>query len=110
MKVHLPYPKNQSKSFSHKGKTLEVMHVLKITEFPEYCNHRIFNPFYGPKPPRLYAFYGTPPTLDHNLNPKSATSIGFSWEEKKKWSRRVGLNHRPAVYETAALPLSYAGL
>lgn len=25
------------------------------------------------------------------------------------WSRRVGLNHRPAVYETAALPLSYAG-
>jgi hypothetical protein len=22
----------------------------------------------------------------------------------------VGLNHRPAVYETAALPLSYAGL
>jgi hypothetical protein len=29
---------------------------------------------------------------------------------KEKWSRRVGLNHRPAVYETAALPLSYAGL
>ena len=26
------------------------------------------------------------------------------------WSRRVGLNHRPADYESAALPLSYAGL
>ena len=26
-----------------------------------------------------------------------------------KWSRRVGLNHRPTVYETVALPLSYAG-
>ncbi len=25
------------------------------------------------------------------------------------WSRRVGLNHRPTVYETVALPLSYAG-
>ena len=25
------------------------------------------------------------------------------------WSRRVGLNHRPADYESAALPLSYAG-
>ncbi len=28
----------------------------------------------------------------------------------KGWSRRVGLNHRPTVYETVALPLSYAGL
>ena len=28
---------------------------------------------------------------------------------KKTWSRRVGLNHRPTVYETVALPLSYAG-
>ena len=27
-----------------------------------------------------------------------------------KWSRRVGLNHRPADYESAALPLSYAGI
>ena len=27
-----------------------------------------------------------------------------------EWSRRVGLNHRPADYESAALPLSYAGL
>ena len=26
-----------------------------------------------------------------------------------EWSRRVGLNHRPADYESAALPLSYAG-
>jgi hypothetical protein len=25
------------------------------------------------------------------------------------WSRRVGLNHRPTIYETVALPLSYAG-
>ena len=30
---------------------------------------------------------------------------GTAW----KWSRRVGLNHRPTVYETVALPLSYAG-
>lgn len=28
---------------------------------------------------------------------------------RMKWSRRVGLNHRPTVYETVALPLSYAG-
>ena len=27
----------------------------------------------------------------------------------KKWSQRMESNHRPAVYETAALPLSYAG-
>ncbi|SVC34496.1 uncharacterized protein METZ01_LOCUS287350, partial [marine metagenome] len=26
------------------------------------------------------------------------------------WSRRSGLNRRPAVYKTAALPLSYGGL
>ena len=25
------------------------------------------------------------------------------------WSQRTGLNRRPAVYETAALPLSYVG-
>ena len=29
---------------------------------------------------------------------------------QEDWSRRVGLNHRPTVYETVALPLSYAGL
>ncbi len=29
---------------------------------------------------------------------------------ENNWSRRVGLNHRPADYESAALPLSYAGL
>ena len=29
---------------------------------------------------------------------------------QNEWSRRVGLNHRPADYESAALPLSYAGL
>ena len=29
---------------------------------------------------------------------------------ENEWSRRVGLNHRPADYESAALPLSYAGL
>ena len=28
---------------------------------------------------------------------------------KKRWSRRVESNHRPADYESAALPLSYAG-
>ncbi|SVB62316.1 uncharacterized protein METZ01_LOCUS215170, partial [marine metagenome] len=28
----------------------------------------------------------------------------------KKWSQRTGLNRRPAVYETAALPLSYVGI
>jgi hypothetical protein len=27
-----------------------------------------------------------------------------------KWSRRSGLNGRPADYESAALPLSYAGI
>ena len=31
-------------------------------------------------------------------------------KNEKDWSRRVGLNHRPADYESAALPLSYAGL
>ena len=29
---------------------------------------------------------------------------------KKRWSQWSGLNRRPAVYETAALPLSYTGL
>ena len=28
---------------------------------------------------------------------------------KTSWSRRSGLNRRPADYESAALPLSYAG-
>ena len=27
----------------------------------------------------------------------------------KSWSQWPGLNRRPAVYETAALPLSYTG-
>jgi hypothetical protein len=27
-----------------------------------------------------------------------------------RWSRRADLNRRPAVYETAALPLSYVGI
>ena len=31
-------------------------------------------------------------------------------DQKKKWSQWSGLNRRPAVYETAALPLSYTGL
>jgi hypothetical protein len=29
---------------------------------------------------------------------------------QRSWSHRTGLNCRPAVYETAALPLSYDGL
>jgi hypothetical protein len=29
--------------------------------------------------------------------------------EKGEWSHRTDLNRRPAVYETAALPLSYGG-
>tara|TARA_B100000809_G_scaffold253816_1_gene290279 strand:- start:357 stop:557 length:201 start_codon:yes stop_codon:yes gene_type:complete len=28
---------------------------------------------------------------------------------QQKWSQRTDLNRRPAVYETAALPLSYVG-
>jgi hypothetical protein len=31
-------------------------------------------------------------------------------EELKKWSQWPGLNRRPTVYETVALPLSYIGL
>ncbi len=31
-------------------------------------------------------------------------------ERGKSWSRWSGLNRRPAVYETAALPLSYTGV
>ena len=31
------------------------------------------------------------------------------WFERKSWSRRSDSNRGPAVYETAALPLSYAG-
>ena len=30
--------------------------------------------------------------------------------EGANWSRRSGLNGRPADYESAALPLSYAGM
>jgi hypothetical protein len=29
--------------------------------------------------------------------------------ERERWSHGTGLNRRPAVYETAALPLSYRG-
>lgn len=35
------------------------------------------------------------------------------WElesNRRQWSRRQDSNPRPAVYKTAALPLSYAGL
>ena len=35
---------------------------------------------------------------------------GDQKRENGRWSRRVGLNHRPTVYETVALPLSYAGM
>ena len=31
------------------------------------------------------------------------------WHGVKDWSQRTDLNRRPAVYETAALPLSYVG-
>jgi hypothetical protein len=79
MKVHLPYPppKTGQNLSAMWGNPLEKLHVLKINEFLPYCNPRSFNPFYGPKPPLLCIFYGTPPTLDHNWNPKSATSIGL---------------------------------
>ena len=38
---------------------------------------------------------------------KVLTKVTF---QLKKWSQRMDSNHRPAVYETAALPLSYAGI
>jgi hypothetical protein len=45
------------------------------------------------------AFCSTVPLLYY----KRASSVCIK-------SRRVGLNHRPADYESAALPLSYAGI
>ena len=41
---------------------------------------------------------------------REAEQVGFGGKDVDfEWSRRVGLNHRPADYESAALPLSYAG-
>ena len=54
--------------------------------------------------------------LDKLLGPampenKSVSNLSATFEDSrgKKWSQREDLNPRPAVYETAALPLSYAG-
>ena len=46
-----------------------------------------------------------------NEAPTEIASIAQEPEsiEEENWSRRSGLNRRPADYESAALPLSYAG-
>src|SRR3989338_10093085 len=43
------------------------------------------------------------------VSENSATTPAIKTSFCMKWSRREELNLRPAVYETAALPLSYAG-
>ena len=48
------------------------------------------------------------PAMPENEN-VSNLSATFEDSRGKKWSQREDLNPRPAVYETAALPLSYAG-
>jgi integrase len=54
--------------------------------------------------------------LDEMLEPELRESLDVSKmfatgpePDTKKWSQRSDSNRRPAVYETAALPLSYAG-
>jgi hypothetical protein len=46
----------------------------------------------------------------HLLFLQQPMSVKIGKDPNTKWSRRVGLNHRPADYESAALPLSYAGI
>jgi hypothetical protein len=41
--------------------------------------------------------------------PEGDSAYIFSYLLCFSWSRRSGLNRRPADYESAALPLSYAG-
>src|SRR3989338_4973651 len=43
------------------------------------------------------------------VSENSATTPAIKTSFCMKWSRREELNLRPAVYETAALPLSYTG-
>ena len=56
------------------------------------------------------------PTVVHKVDLQSSlcgmeppAGVALQLEEKK-WSQQSGLNRRPLVYKTNALPLSYAGL
>ena len=44
----------------------------------------------------------------YNTLPPITTPIS-RYEQQDWWSRWSGLNRRPTVYETVALPLSYTG-